>query len=133
MLQQLQYMKDYKQYFIISATPKEIYAALTNPLSIMAWTGDKVEMSTEPGSEFSMWDGSIVGRNLEFEHGKKIVQKWYFGEQEEESIVTILLHPHKKGTSIELRHSNIPNEAFDDIVEGWNSSYFGGLREYFEN
>ncbi len=126
-------MKDYKQYFIISATPEEIYAALTIPLSIMAWTGDKVEMSTEPGSEFSMWDGSIEGRNLEFEHGRKIVQQWYFGEQEEESIVTILLHPHKKGTSIELRHSNIPDEAFDDIVEGWNSSYFGELKEYFED
>ena len=28
-----------------------------------------------------------LGRNLEFEHGKKIVQQWYFGEQEEESIV----------------------------------------------
>jgi len=99
----------------------------------MAWTGDKVEMSTEPGSEFSMWDGSIEGKNLEFEQDRKIVQQWYFGDQTEESIVTILLHPHKKGTSAELRHTNIPDEDFDDLVEGWNDSYFGELREYFED
>lgn len=126
-------MKDFKEYFIIKAPPEEIYAALTNPISITAWTGDKVEMSTEPGSEFSLWDGSIVGKNLEFEEGKKIVQQWYFGDQDEESIVTILLHPHKKGTSIELRHTNIPDEDFDDLVDGWNDSYFGELREYFED
>ncbi len=126
-------MKDYKEYFIIKAPPEEIYAALTNPISIMAWTGDKVEMSTEPGSEFSLWDGSIEGKNLEFEPGKKIVQQWYFGDHEEESIVTILLHPHKKGTSVELRHTNIPDKDFEDITEGWADSYFGELKEYFED
>ncbi len=125
-------MKDYKEYFIIKAPPEEIYAALTNPISIMAWTGDKVEMSTESGSEFSLWDGSIEGKNIEFEQDRKIVQQWYFGDQEEESIVTILLHPHKKGTSVELRHTNIPGEDFDDLVEGWEDSYFGELRNYFE-
>ena len=125
-------MKDYKAYFIIKAEPDEIYAALTNPISLTAWTGDKVEMSTEPGSEFSLWDGSIVGKNLEFEENKKIVQQWYFGDQEEASIVTILLHPHKKGTSIELRHTNIPDEDYEDMVEGWNESYFFELKDYFE-
>jgi len=126
-------MKDYKEYFIIKAPPEEIYAALTNPISIMAWTGDKVEMSTEPGNEFSLWDGSIEGKNLEFDPGRKIVQQWYFGDQHEDSIVTILLHPHKKGTSVELRHTNIPDEDFDDITEGWTDSYFGELKEYFED
>lgn len=90
-------------------------------------------MSTEPGSEFSLWEGSIVGKNLEFEEGKKIVQQWYFGEQAEPSIVTIKLHPHKAGTSAELRHTNIPDEDFEDIVEGWNNAYFGALIEFYED
>lgn len=89
-------------------------------------------MSTEPGSEFSLWEGSIVGKNLEFEEGRKIVQQWYFGEQEEASIVTIILHPHKNGTSAELRHSNIPDEDYDDIVDGWNTTYFGSLIDFYE-
>lgn len=126
-------MKDYKKYFIIPATPEEIYIALTNPLTIKLWTGEEAVMSTEPGSEFSIFDGSIEGRNLEFEENKKIVQEWYFGDEEETpSIVTIKLHAHPQGTSVELRHSNIPEEAYEDMVEGWNDVYFEALNEFFE-
>ena len=105
--------------------------ALTNPLTIELWTGEPAQMSTEPGSEFSMWDGSIVGKNLEFEEGKKIVQQWYFDGQAEESIVTIKLHPDAKGSSVELKHTNIPDEAYRDISEGWSESYFAALEEFF--
>jgi uncharacterized protein YndB with AHSA1/START domain len=126
-------MKDYKKYYSIPASPEEVYKALTFAGTIELWTGDRVEMSTEPGSEFSLWDGSIVGKNLEFEEGKRIVQEWYFGEQTEKSIVTIKLHPDKKGTSVELRHVNIPDEDYEDIIDGWNHSYFGALQEFYEN
>ena len=125
-------MKDYKKYYSISATPQEIYAAITNPLTLQLWTGEPAEMSTEPGSEFSLWDGSIVGKNLEFEQDKKIVQQWYFDGQDEPSIVTIKLHADKQGTSAELRHSNIPDEAYDDIVDGWNTVYFGSIADFYE-
>jgi activator of HSP90 ATPase len=126
-------MKDYKKYFIIPATPEEIYTALTNPFTIELWSGDPAVMSTEPESEFSIFDGSIEGKNLEFEEHKKIVQEWYFGEEEAApSIVTIKLHEHKDGTSVELKHTNIPEEAYEDMVEGWNDVYFQGLLDFFE-
>ncbi|GAC1302709.1 MAG: hypothetical protein NVSMB24_07700 [Mucilaginibacter sp.] len=126
-------MKDFKKYYRISATPEEIYIALTNPLTIELWTGEAAVMSTEPGSEFSMWDGSIVGKNLEFEEGKKIVQQWYFDGQPEASVVTIKLHPDKTATSVELRHTNIPDADYADISGGWDNSYFGPLSEFFED
>ncbi len=125
-------MKDYKKYYIIPATPAEVYMALTNPITIELWTGEEAEMSTMPGSEFSMWEGSIVGKNLEFEQDKKIVQQWYFDGQPEESIVTIKLHPDKAGTSVELRHTNIPDADYDDMVEGWNNNYFGALADFYD-
>lgn len=125
-------MKDFKQHFVIPAPPEDVYRALTYAPTIQLWTGEKAEMSAEPGSEFSLWDGSIAGRNLEFEEGRKIVQEWYFGEQETPSVVTIILHPHKKGTSAELRHTNIPDEDFDDITEGWKDAYFGALIDFYE-
>jgi uncharacterized protein YndB with AHSA1/START domain len=124
-------MKEYKKYFLLPATPEEVYLALTIPLSIRLWTGEEAEMSTEPGSEFSLWGGSICGKNLEFETNKKIVQQWYFGDQIEESIVTIKLHEHKQGTSVELRHTHIPDEDYDDITDGWETSYFAALEDYF--
>ncbi|MBL0053159.1 MAG: SRPBCC domain-containing protein [Bacteroidetes bacterium] len=124
-------MKDYKKYFMLNATPEEVYIALTNPLTISLWTNEEATMSTEPDSEFSIMDGAIEGRNIEFVENKKIVQQWYFGEQEEPSIVTIKLHWHASGTSVELMHKNIPDEAYDDIVDGWNEIYFGNLEEFF--
>ena len=125
-------MKDFKKYYLIPALPADVYIAITNPITLRLWTGEEAEMSTETGSEFSLWDGSIVGRNIEFEDGKKIVQEWYFGEQQDQSIVTILLHDHKHGTSAELHHTNIPEEDYEDIVNGWNFNYFGALREFYE-
>lgn len=125
-------MKDYKKYYSIPATPEEIYMAITNPVTIELWTGEVAEMSTEPGSEFSMWDGSIIGKNIEFEPNKKVVQQWYFEGQSDNSIVTIKLHADKDSTSAELRHTNIPDDDYNDIVEGWNDSYFGGLIDFFE-
>lgn len=124
-------MKDFKKYYIINAPPSDVYLALTNPLTIHLWSGEEAVMSTEPGSEFSLWEDSIVGKNLEFEPNKKIVQQWYFEGQEEPSIVTIKLHEDKNGTSAELRHSNIPDEAYDDMVAGWNEQYFGALQEFY--
>ncbi|HJT73929.1 MAG TPA: SRPBCC domain-containing protein [Chitinophaga sp.] len=124
-------MKDYKKHFIIPAPPEDLYKALTNPLTIQLWTGEPAEMSTEPGTEFSLWSDSIAGMNLEFVEDKKIVQEWYFGEQEDPSIVTIILHPNKKGTDVELKHTNIPDDAYEDIVDGWNDTYFGALIDFY--
>lgn len=126
-------MKDLKEYFIVSAEPEILYQALTNPATIRLWTGEPAEMSTEPGSEFSLWDGSITGKNLAFEEGKMIQQEWYFGDQSEPSIVTLKLHPHKNGTSVELRHTNIPDEAFEDIREGWQQTYFASLQLFYQD
>ncbi len=124
-------MKDFKKYFLLPAPPEVVYAALTNPATIRLWSGEDAVMSTEPGSEFSLWEGSIVGRNLQFEPGKLIVQEWYFGEQEPASIVTMKLHSHKSGTSVELRHTNIPDEVYDEMIQGWTFNYFGSLDEFY--
>jgi uncharacterized protein YndB with AHSA1/START domain len=126
-------MKDFKKYYTIPATPEEVYLALTTASTLHLWTGESAEMVPVPGTEFSLWDGSIVGKNLEFEAGKKIVQQWYFDTQSEPSVVTIKLHEVPAGTSVELRHTNIPDEEFVDISEGWNTSYFASLIEFYES
>ena len=64
---------------------------------------------------------------------KKIVQQWYFDGVTNESIVTIKLHEGKKpeSTSLELVHTNIPEDVYDEFVEGWNNAYFGALIDFF--
>jgi activator of HSP90 ATPase len=125
-------MKNLKKYYNFSAEPADVYNALTNKKMIEIWSGEPAEMSEEPGSEFSLWDGSITGKNLEFEKDKRIIQQWYFEGQDEPSIVTIKIHTHKRGTSVELLHTNIPDEAFENIAEGWDEDYFGALGQLFE-
>lgn len=123
-------MKNIKRYFILNAEPKDVYNALTNKVMLEIWTGETAEMEAVAGTNFSLWGGSISGVNIEFEENKKIVQKWFFDE-EENSIVTMKLHPHKKGTSLELSHTNIPDEAYENISDGWDEDYFGTLNELF--
>lgn len=123
-------MKSFKKYYIIPATPEEIYKALTTEITIRLWTGDSVEIDPQEGGEFSLWDGSINGRFIELVPDKKIIQEWYFGD-EEQSIVTIKLHEHKKGTSFEVNHINIPDEAYEEIVEGWDNEYIGSLIDFY--
>lgn len=125
-------MKEIKRYYKLNADPKDIYNALTNQKMLEIWTGEEAVMETEANTEFSLWGGSISGVNLEFETDKKIVQQWFFGDDEKEvSVVTIKLHPDKKGTSVELHHTNIPDDAYENISEGWDDDYFGALRELF--
>lgn len=124
-------MKNIKRYYILNAEPKDVYNALTNKTMLEIWTGEEAEMELTPGTGFSLWGGSISGINIEFEENKKIIQQWFFDGGEEDSIVTMKLHPHKKGTSLELLHTNIPDEAYENISEGWDEDYFGALNELF--
>lgn len=124
-------MKEFKAYFQLNADPADVYNALTNPLMIEIWTGESCIMEATANTEFEMWDGAICGKNIEFETNKKIVQEWYF-EGEEQSIVTIKLHHNKGGTSLEVRQTNIPDEAYENIVDGWKEDYYAALNELFE-
>ncbi len=127
-------MKTFKKYYELPTTPDQVYLALTVPTTINLWTGAPAEMSTVPGSEFSLWDGDICGKNIEFEENKKIVQNWYFEGITDDSIVTIKLHEGKRAgsTSVELIHTNIPDEDFDDMADGWDEYYFNALIDFFE-
>jgi len=124
--------KDLKFRVKIAAEPEDIYATLTRPLAIELWSGYSAKMSTEPGSEFELWEGDICGKNLEFEENFKIVQEWYFGEQDKPSIVTIKLFKQGTKTQVEVNHTNIPIDDFDDIKEGWVDNYFSAVKDFVE-
>jgi uncharacterized protein YndB with AHSA1/START domain len=125
-------MKNIKQNHTIPAEREIVFAALTNPLTIEIWSGYDAEFHPVEGTEFSLWEGDIVGKNLEIVPGELIKQQWYFDGQDEDSIVTIKLKDAGNQTSIEILHVNIPDEAFDDMKEGWNKYYFGALKKYFK-
>lgn len=120
-----------RQKHHLPATPEEVYIALTNPFTIELWSGYPAQMSTEVGSEFSLFEGDIVGKNLAFEENKMIKQQWYFEGEEEESIVSLHLKPEKNNTIVELKHTNIPDEVYEEMLEGWKKMYFSSLKRFF--
>ncbi len=124
-------MKSIKLQTRIKATPEEVYLALTNPFTIELWTGEPAVMSEEPGSEFMMLDGYITGKNIAFEPNKSIRQIWYFGD-DQNSEVFIQLFPDKAYSQIRIEHTGIPEEAYDNMLEGWNEVYLDSLKVFFE-
>lgn len=124
-------MKTFKKTFKINAESSDVYAALTNPFTIELWSGYPAEMSTEPDSEFSLWEGDITGKNLEFIQDRKVVQEWYFGDQSEKSIVTISISADGEKSIVTVEQTNIPDDEFSQIAEGWREFYFGAITSFF--
>ncbi len=124
-------MKTFKKSFKINAEPSDVYSALTNPYTIELWTGYPAVMSTEPGSEFSLWEGDITGKNIEFIQDKKVVQEWDFGDTPEKSVVTITIQKDREESMVTVEHTNIPDEDFEEIAEGWREYYFGAINTFF--
>ncbi|MFZ0281201.1 MAG: SRPBCC domain-containing protein [Bacteroidales bacterium] len=124
-------MKTFKKTFKINASPSDIYAALTNPYTIELWSGYPAEMSEETGSEFSLWEGDITGKNLEFIPDRKVVQEWYFGDQDDKSIVTININSDGENSIVTVEQTNIPDDDFAEIAEGWREYYIGAIIDFF--
>jgi activator of HSP90 ATPase len=124
-------MKTFKKTFKINAEPSDVYSAITNPFTIELWSGYPAQMNTEPESEFSLWEGDITGKNLEFVQDKKVVQEWYFGDQIEKSIVTITISPDRENSLVTIEQSNIPDDEFNDIADGWREYYICAIVDFF--
>ncbi len=115
----------------INATPEEVYRALTNPFTIELWSGEPAAMNAEPGSPFTMLDGSIIGENIAFSPNRSIKQRWFFGD-DHASEVTIGLHADKNATLVRVEHTGVPEDAYENMVAGWKESYLDLLQDFFE-
>ncbi len=125
-------MKNIRKIVHIKSPMEEVFNAMTNPLTIELWSGYPAMMEAVPGTLFSMFDGDITGTLLAIEPPSMLAQQWDFGEQTIPSVVRIKLSEEGQQTRIELDHSNIPDEAFDNINTGWKEYFFGALKSYLE-
>jgi uncharacterized protein YndB with AHSA1/START domain len=118
----------------IPATPQEVYEAWLDSVGHSEMTGGEANMSDRVGAEVSAWDGYIRGRNLELVPGERIVQSWRtseFGDEHEDSTITVVLQGLGDGTLLTLEHSNVPDEQRSYEEEGWQSNYFEPMAAYF--
>lgn len=125
---------DFKKKIKVNALPEEVYDALTKPFAIELWSGAPAVMSTEVGSEFSLWEGDICGRNLRFEENHLVEQEWYFGEDNPQpSIVTFKIFPSgKEKSDLLITQTNIPDADADEFIAGWQEVYLAPLLQFLE-
>jgi uncharacterized protein YndB with AHSA1/START domain len=118
----------------IPASPEQIYEAWLDSIGHSEMTGGEATMSEEVGAAVTAWDGYISGRNLELIPGERIVQSWRtteFADNDEDSIITVVLQEAGDGTLLTLEHSNVPDTHKSYEEGGWHANYFEPMVAYF--
>jgi activator of HSP90 ATPase len=115
-----------------SATPQRIYEALTNAKQFAAFTGMAAEIDPKAGGAFTMFNGMIIGRNVEMIPHQRIVQAWRPTHWDPGlySIVKFELKPQGAETSIVLDHTGFPEGEFDHLNPGWKLRYWDPLKKF---
>lgn len=126
-------MKDYRQTIHIKVSREEVFNAITNPLTIELWSGYPAVIEPMADTEFSLFDGDITGRTIAIDAPSMLEQEWAFGEETTASIVRMELSEESGKTMIVLHHTNIPDEAYENISLGWREYYLAALKSYLEN
>ena len=118
----------------IPASPVEVYAAWLSSDEHSKMTGSSASVSARVGEAFEAWDGYIRGRNLELEPPERILQLWRtseFEDSDKDSLLEILFESVEYGTTIKIRHSQLPEHGMQ-YQQGWRDSYFTPMKVYFE-
>ncbi len=117
---------------VFEARPEQLYEALLDQTKHAAFTGGAADISRDVGGAFTCHDGQIVGRNLELDANRRIVQAWRVAAWPEGvySVVKFELESTDAGTRLTLDHSGVPAEGRDAVAAGWNARYWEPLRSY---
>jgi activator of HSP90 ATPase len=117
------------------APPARIYQALLDSRQFAAFSGGRAaEIHPQAGATFSVFEGHIVGRNIELVPDRRIVQAWRVVNWAEGmySMAKFELQPQGAGTRIVFDHAGFPQtpgEA-EHLASGWQENYWQPLRKY---
>jgi len=124
--------KTIRKVYKISSSIDKVWQALVDPAVINEWGGGPSKMDSEVGTEFELWNGDIYGKNIEVKDKRKLVQEWFGGDWAKPSKLIFTLKKDVDGTILELEQTNVPDEEFEDIDEGWDEYYLGPIKKMLE-
>ncbi|KAL5545441.1 hypothetical protein UlMin_005128 [Ulmus minor] len=124
-----------------SCRARDLFEILMDENRWKGFTQSNARINKEVGGEFSIFDGSVTGRNLELQEGKLIVQKWRFGNWPDgiDSTVRLTLDEPEPGlTVVNLTHTDVPDEdrygnstVVENTERGWRDLIFHKIRGVF--
>lgn len=129
----LYFMKTIRQKYTIKAPVEKVWQALVDPKIIAKWGGGPAKMDDKVGTNFKLWGGDIHGQNLKVVKNKELTQDWISGDWEKPSRLTFKLSAVKDGTQVDLLQTEVPDEEYADIADGWKEYYLGPIKAYLEN
>ena len=124
--------KTLHQSLLIQASAHAIYEALMDSKKHSEFTGATAKLSKIIGEKFSVFDDWASGVNVELIPDKKIVQKWRVNDWPEGhySEVTFAFKEVENGTRMDFTQTQIPQEEYEDIAQGWVDWYWEKLKRY---
>lgn len=120
-----------KQEAKIKSSPATVYDILTNAERFSEMTAAAAEIDPVDGGEFSLFDGQIVGRNVELIPGERIIQAWRATTWKPGvfSIVAFRFKTVADATLIRFEQIGFPDEAQEDLEIGWKKMYWEPLKK----
>jgi activator of HSP90 ATPase len=112
---------------------QRIYEALLDAGQFRAFSGGRAaEIHREAGGAFSLFDGHIVGQNVELVVNRRIVQAWRSASWPEGiySIARFELLEQGAGTRVIFDHTGFPSEKAESLESGWNENYWSPLHKF---
>ncbi|UTW61154.1 SRPBCC domain-containing protein [bacterium SCSIO 12741] len=127
--------RDLIQEVYFEAKPEELYDALMTAEQHAAFTEGEAKIDPNPGGQFTVYNGYIVGKNILLERGKMIVQEWRAIEENwpdyHFSTVQFKMAYLDGGTYLTFIHKGIPEEYVESISNGWEEYYWNPLKAFF--
>lgn len=129
----------YHHEISLPASPRRIYDILTGSAEFSAATEQRAVIGDAEGESFELFEGHIVGRQIELEPGKRIVQAWRFPDWAPGvyTMVRFGLASEGDGTKLTLDQEGIPEGVSPifptwqaHVEAGWPMFYFGPLQKY---
>ncbi|EYU39956.1 hypothetical protein ABFS82_10G173300 [Erythranthe guttata] len=124
-----------------SCRAKDLYEILLDENRWKGFTQSNAKIVKEVGGEFSIFDGSVTGKNMELQEGKLIVQQWRFGSWPDGIVSTVRLtfeEPNSGTTVVKLTHTDVPEEdrygnatVVENTERGWRDLIFHRIRGVF--
>ena len=126
--------KTIRQSVTFRASPHEVYETIMDPKKHSELTGSKARINNKVGGKFSIYDGDIEGVNLELVPDQKIVQSWRYSDWPEGhySRATFELKKVSQGTQLTFIQTEVPEEHYEDIAQGWHDYYWTPMKEMLE-
>lgn len=126
--------KTIRQTAVFKASPHEVYEALMDSKKHSEFTGEDAKISRKVGGKISAYSGYIDGKNLKLVADRKIVQEWRGSDWPEGhfSTATFELKKIPGGTKLIFVQTDVPEEFYSDISDGWKEHYWEKMKNMLE-